>query len=380
MHEACAVLTVAPGEMFRRRQGARHLMSTALVTSTCLFFFLAPQTFAQTSADMGNGYSLRMSGETPAQSSPDLGAMRGSASTGTATREAPLFAGTIRGSAPMSEPAGDMTGSIRLRSQPVPVREPTPDMLFQQAMRNSIPLRGPDDAGPAVEVGSDMLFFDAASNSMKLRASKSREEAARAEVRAAKGAFLPQLAVGGDWVLQGSIDYSPSIPVTPGSSFATKPGSTLGASLTVPLFDGLKRVNALRAAQANMAAARSITNDAQQQLYLDAATAALSVLRDRRIVRLREQTVNQRKKIFHAAERMFEERAVTRSDLALAAARVDAAQSGLELARGKLAVSESNFVQLTKNQPHPGMSISPPMALPRTAEERRPVLAGEAPN
>ncbi len=177
------------------------------------------------------------------------------------------------------------------------------------------------------------------------------------------------MAVGGDWVLQGSIDYSPTVAITPGSSLATKPGSTIGAQLTVPLFDGLKRVNALRAAQANLAAARNTTHDAQQQLYLDAATSALSVLRDRRIVRLREQTVEQRKKIFHAAERMFEERAVTRSDLALAAARVDAAQSGLELAKGKLAVSESNFIRLTKTQPHPGMTVLPPMALPTSVEE-----------
>src|SRR5947209_8398037 len=131
----------------------------------------------------------------------------------------------------------------------------------------------------------DAATFRALLESPKLKADQARQEATREELTGARAALLPSVAVNFDWTIGGTVTTSPTtyppIPALPGS---------VGATLTQPLFDGMRRINEINRAMASVAAGNYALSDTEQQVRLDTATAYLAVLRDRTILALHRRS------------------------------------------------------------------------------------------
>lgn len=99
----------------------------------------------------------------------------------------------------------------------------------------------------------------------EIRAAVRQREAAEAEVRAAYGAYFPQVSVGAmyDWVRMKT------------GQTETADGYSVGVVVTLPLFDGLMRENAVTTAKAKLDRARHAETLARQQVSRDLSQAAL---------------------------------------------------------------------------------------------------------
>ncbi|HDL84966.1 MAG TPA: hypothetical protein ENH11_01330, partial [Candidatus Acetothermia bacterium] len=121
-----------------------------------------------------------------------------------------------------------------------------------------------------------------------LNAERARLRAIDEEVSRARSNFRP--SVSGDL----ETGYRKINPNAKGGGVAT--GGThhpTGYSITVnkTLFRGLRTLNAIRQAEANIQAGRESLRAVEQSTLLDAVTAFMNVVRDRAIVRLREGNV-----------------------------------------------------------------------------------------
>ncbi len=101
----------------------------------------------------------------------------------------------------------------------------------------------------------------------------------------------------------------------------------------------------------------------EQQVLLDAATAYMNVIRDRRILALREQNVSNLQRQANAAKARFDAGEVTKTDVSQAQARVSGAKGEVASARATLAESTARYVQIIGHKPDklasPGFANNP---------------------
>ncbi|MXU66071.1 TolC family outer membrane protein [Oceanomicrobium pacificus] len=136
--------------------------------------------------------------------------------------------------------------------------------------------------------------------------------------------------------------------------------ATLDAALV--LYDGGSTPNAIAAAKAAVAAARSSLRDTEQTVLLDAVTAYMDVRRDQDIVGVAENNVTVTGEQVRATTDRFEVGEVTRTDVSQAQARLALSQSQLAAARGALARSVQNYINVVGIPPN---NLQPPPAIPR---------------
>ena len=100
-----------------------------------------------------------------------------------------------------------------------------------------------------------------------LKAAAKQREAAQAEVRAAYGNYFPQVALGAmyDWAWMKSR----------GESSSSDNGYSVGLVVTLPLFDGFMRENAVNTAKAKLDRAVQAEGLARQQIAKDVTQAGL---------------------------------------------------------------------------------------------------------
>jgi outer membrane protein len=211
----------------------------------------------------------------------------------------------------------------------------------------------------------DAATFSALFESPKLKADQARQDATREELSGARAAILPSVSVNVDRAVSGSnsswLTSNPPIPARPGS---------VGATLTQPLFDGMRRMNEIRRATASVAAGNYALSDVEQQVRLDTATAYLAVLRDRTILALHRRSLANLVDILTSTRARFVGGETTKTDIAQAAGRVEQARAELDRATGDLAASNSEFERLVGVKPGPVTASAVPVALlPRTASE-----------
>jgi outer membrane protein len=141
-------------------------------------------------------------------------------------------------------------------------------------------------------VGGEKLDSAAAAlvESFTLRVENARQEGAEARLRGAKDAFMPTVSVLADAPLSSRIRYSPEIaPTVVGLDVTPRAAPyQLGLVADLPLFDGFRRLNTLRAVDAQTDAGRALVAGKRQQVLLDAAIAVLSVMRDTQILEFRD--------------------------------------------------------------------------------------------
>ncbi|MCP4935930.1 MAG: TolC family outer membrane protein [bacterium] len=123
-------------------------------------------------------------------------------------------------------------------------------------------------------------------------------------------------------------------------------------SLVQPIFRGLRTINAIRKADASIYAAREDLRLVEQNIFLDAVTAYVDVIRDRAILRLRRNNVSVIAEQQKATDDRFTVGEVTKTDVAQANARYSGAVSDLNLAQANLKTRRAIFEQVIGRTPN----------------------------
>lgn len=188
-----------------------------------------------------------------------------------------------------------------------------------------------------------------------LQGDRARQRSTDELVPSAKSGWRPRIEANGDV----SRNYS-NPEGAPGRSWTS---SSVDIQLTQPLFRGFKTVEGVAEARETVKAGRQQLLITEQQVLLDAATAYMNVIRDRRILALREQNVANLQRQANAAQARFEAGEVTRTDVSQARARVSGAKAQVASARSTLAESSARYAQIIGHKPDklatPGFANNP---------------------
>lgn len=193
-----------------------------------------------------------------------------------------------------------------------------------------------------------------------LNAERAKLRAIDEEISQARSNFLP--SVSGD--LQSG--YRTTNPKPKGGGAlegfsAGGPHHPKSYSLTISksLFRGLRTVNAIRRAEAEIQSGRASLRAVEQAVLLDVVTAYMDVVRDQAIVRLREGNVRVLAEQLKATKDRFEVGEVTRTDVAQAEARRSGAISQLSLAQSNLKTSRASYQRVVGHPPNSLVESNP---------------------
>lgn len=134
--------------------------------------------------------------------------------------------------------------------------------------------------------------------------------------------------------------------------------STISLGLDLLLYDNGATALGVESAKETVLAARQQLVGLEQQVLFNGVQAYLGVLRDSRVLRLREQNLRLVTQELRAAEDRFEVGEVTRTDVAQAEARLADARGILAAAQGDLAVSQEFYRVAIGRKPNGLNSIS----------------------
>lgn len=180
------------------------------------------------------------------------------------------------------------------------------------------------------------------------------------DVAIALSALRPQISAS------SSVSYSDQATGFQGGDRLT---SAISLQLDLLLWDGGATQLSVEAAKETVLAARAGLVNLEQQVFLNAINAYLSVQRDSRTVALRENNLRLITQELRAARDRFEVGEVTRTDVAQAEARLAEGRGALAQAQGDLAISRELFVATVGRKPGrlKGVSVLP--KLPNSREK-----------
>jgi len=201
-----------------------------------------------------------------------------------------------------------------------------------------------------------------------LLAQRRAVEATDEGVSQARSGFRPRVIANAD---AGHRDLRTEQTARGGGGRGAGDGSTKPHGYTIQIsqnvFQGFRSVNAVKQAEANVLAARETLRAAEQSTLLDAVTAYVDVIRDRAIVRLRENNVRVLGREQRATQERFNAGDVSRTDVAQAEARRAGSVSALDLAKSNLRTSEASYQQVIGHMP--GALVKPRLptrSIPKT--------------
>jgi outer membrane protein len=134
-----------------------------------------------------------------------------------------------------------------------------------------------------------------------------------------------------------------------------------GVDLTVPVFQGGRVRNGIKAADARVNAARADLRSTEANLFLATTSAYMNVLRDEAIVGLNDSNVRVLATNLQATRDRFEVGDLTRTDVAQSDARLALARSQLQSAQAQLDASRQDYLELVGRFPQ---NLEPPPPLP----------------
>jgi outer membrane protein len=132
----------------------------------------------------------------------------------------------------------------------------------------------------------------------------------------------------------------------------------LGLDLSVPVYSGGAVRNSVRAAETRVEAGQANLRGAESDVFTQAVTTYVDVLRDEAIVRLNQQNVHVLEVNLQATRDRFEVGDLTRTDVAQSEARLALAQSQLRSAEARLIGSRENYIRVIGTPP--GVLAAPP--------------------
>lgn len=166
-----------------------------------------------------------------------------------------------------------------------------------------------------------------------------------------------------------------------GYAFASRDGGTLtdelSASLTLSaeilLLDFGRRELGIAIAEASVKATRQALVNVEQQVLLATVQAYVDVRLANEIVALRQSNLRLITQELRAAEDRFDVGEITRTDVAIAEARLAASRSALAAAEGQLMVAREAYKAATGAYPGKLAALPASPVLPRTLEDAQAV-------
>ena len=151
---------------------------------------------------------------------------------------------------------------------------------------------------------------------------------------------------------------------------------TASASASLPLYSGGRVRNSIRAADTRVEAGRADLRATEGDVFTDAVSAYMDVIRDRSIVQLNQNQVRVLETNLQATRDRFEVGDLTRTDVAQSDARLALARSSLASAEGRLRASEENYRRVVGINPG-DLAPPPPLPpLPANADQAEDVALG----
>ena len=142
-----------------------------------------------------------------------------------------------------------------------------------------------------------------------------------------------------------------------------------GVDVSYPLFDAGAGRNQIGAATERVAAGRAALRATEGDVFTDAVSVYMDVIRDRSIVSLNQGQVRVLETNLRATRDRFEVGDLTRTDVAQSEARLALARSNLASAQGRLRSSEESYRRVIGELPADLQPPPPLPPLPRTADE-----------
>ena len=150
--------------------------------------------------------------------------------------------------------------------------------------------------------------------------------------------------------------------------------------LNMPLFQGGTVRNDIKAAKERVEAGRATLRAVEGDVFADAVSAYMDVIRDRAVVALNRNQVEVLNTNFQANSDRFEIGDLTRTDVAQSEARLRLAESRLATAIGNLEASEENYRRVIGMAPGE-LDAPPPLPpLPATADEATRIALANNPD
>lgn len=189
----------------------------------------------------------------------------------------------------------------------------------------------------------------------RLNAQRENLRATDASVAIARAQSRPQVSAtaGLNRDLIRSGQFGPGIPKGPIVSG--------GLDLSLPLFEGGRVRNGIKAAQVRVQAGRAALRAVEGEVFTAAVGAYMDVIRDRAVVDLNENQVRVLATNLEGTRSLYKGGDLTLTDIAQSRARLNLADSQLAEAQAQLTTSEETYRSLTGHMPD---NLTPPPPLP----------------
>ena len=206
-----------------------------------------------------------------------------------------------------------------------------------------------------------------------LTAQRETLKATDATVAIAKAAGRPQ--VSGTVGLNRAITQS-GLLINGGKG----PNLSASVDLSVPFYSGGAVKNSVRAAKTRVEAGRATLVAVEGDVFTQAVTAYMDVIRDRSVVELNQNNVKVLETNLQATQDRFQIGDLTRTDVAQSEARLQLGRSQLAVAQGQLTASEATYRQVIGHAPG-NLAPPPPLPpLPTTADEAVRIALADNPD
>jgi outer membrane protein len=151
---------------------------------------------------------------------------------------------------------------------------------------------------------------------------------------------------------------------------------TVSGTVSMPLYSGGRVRNSVRAADTRVEAGRYDLRATEGDLFTEAVSAYMDVIRDRSIVQLNQNQVRVLETNLQATRDRFEVGDLTRTDVAQSDARLALARSQLAIAEGRLRASEENYRRVIGENPEDLQPPPPLPTLPGTDDQATQIALG----
>ncbi|MBO0664446.1 TolC family outer membrane protein [Jiella sp. MQZ9-1] len=221
--------------------------------------------------------------------------------------------------------------------------------------------------GAALPVAAETLsgaLAKAYSNNQDLNAARAQLRATDESVPQAKARLRPTVSgVGSLNAVKNGTTFGDGLPSSRSHTYS----SSVGIKINQTIFDGFQTPNNIRAAKAQVKAAQFNLINTEQNTLLDAATAYMNVVRDRKIANLRRQNLKFLNEQVRASRARFDVGEGTRTDVAQAESQQALATALLNSALSQVASSEASYFQVVGDAPRNLAPASlPSLQLPRS--------------
>ncbi|WCL53145.1 TolC family outer membrane protein [Gimibacter soli] len=211
-------------------------------------------------------------------------------------------------------------------------------------------------------------------------------QAQRAAVRAidntvpgAKAAFLPSVVGEASYGERHGKVINSQAPNGPRND-ADVDSTAYGVTAQLSIFNGMRDLNAVRQAKAEVMVARAQLQNTEQQVLLQGIAAYMDVVRDQSVVELNKNQVQVLERQLEASRDRFRVGEITRTDVAQSEARLEGAKSQLLAAEAQLAASRGAYQRVIGRAPAGLDTPGGLPVLPASLESAIETAMADAPN